>query len=259
MSENMVTEALVNKKTGEVVEIGLLKSPDEIMLDARDAARALENLIDSNKRKPVEFNGKRYLEFPHWQTVAKFYHTTAATGRAEFVEMGGVKGFKARGEVFDEKTGSVVGYAEAYCMTDEPNWKHKPLFQLASMAQTRAACKALSNKYRYVAIVAGYEPTPAEEADMSAERSLRAPQEIIKPEIELGDPSPLVADDESRGPKISDKQRKMLFARWKKANIPDEMARLYMKEHFGKEHSGDLSWNELDKMLKWIEGYQTGN
>lgn len=256
MSENIVTEALVNKKTGEVVEIGLQKSPDEIMLDARNAARALENLIESNKRKPVEFGGKRYLEYPHWQTIAKFYHTTAATGRAEFVEMGELKGFKARGEIFDEKTGSIVGYAEAYCMTDEPNWKHKPLFQLASMAQTRAACKALSNKYRYVAIVAGYEPTPAEEADMSAERNLRAPQE--KPqEIEMGSPPPLVAADGIQT--ISDKQRKMLFARWKKAEIPDEMARVYMKEHFGKEHSGDLTWSELDKMLKWIEGYQTGN
>lgn len=248
MSENIVTEALVNKKTGEVIEIGLQKSPSEIMVDASSAAQALEKLIESNKRKPLEFNGKRYLEYPHWQTIAKFYHTSAATGEAVFVELGGVKGFKARGQIFDDKTGQLVGGAEAYCMTDEPNWKHKPLFQLASQAQTRAACKALSNKYRYVAIVAGYEPTPGEEMDMTQERGLQAPKEKI---IEMSSPPPAAA----AGPVITEKQRKLLFARLRNANIPDVISKAYMKEVFGKEHSGDLNVTELDKILKWIEAY----
>jgi hypothetical protein len=40
-----------------------------------------------------------------------------------------------------------------------------PLFQLASMAQTRAAAKALRNVLSWVAVLAGYKPTPAEELD----------------------------------------------------------------------------------------------
>jgi hypothetical protein len=38
-----------------------------------------------------------------------------------------------------------------------------PLFQLASMAQTRAAAKAMRNVLSWVAVLAGYRPTPAEE------------------------------------------------------------------------------------------------
>lgn len=253
MSENIVTEALVNKKTGEVIEIGLQKSPDEIMMDASGAAKALQKLIDSNKRKPLEFNGKAYLEYPHWQTIAKFYHTTAATGEALFVDIAGVKGFKARAQILDEKTGAIVGYAEAYCMTDEPNWKHKPLFQLASMAQTRAASKALSNKYRYVAIVAGYEPTPAEEADMSMEKNLRAPKEK-EPVIELGD---MPAVDAMTGePLITDKQRKMLFARTRSIGISEDELKAFMWSKFEIEHSKDLTRPQFDVVLKWVDGWR---
>ena len=38
-----------------------------------------------------------------------------------------------------------------------------PLFQLRSMAQTRAAAKALRNALAWVVVLAGYKPTPAEE------------------------------------------------------------------------------------------------
>ena len=40
-----------------------------------------------------------------------------------------------------------------------------PLFQLASMAQTRANAKALRNVLSWVVVLAGYKPTPAEEMD----------------------------------------------------------------------------------------------
>jgi len=40
-----------------------------------------------------------------------------------------------------------------------------PLFQLASMAQTRALAKALRNVLSWVVVLAGYKPTPSEEMD----------------------------------------------------------------------------------------------
>lgn len=249
--EMIVSEALVNKRTGEVIEIGLQKTPEEIMLDAKTAAEALENLIKCNKRPPMEFNGKRHLEFPHWQTVAKFYHATVTTQDAEYLEIGGVKGFKAKAVVIDEKNGTIIGGAEAYCMADEGNWRSKPLYQLASMAQTRAACKALSNKYRYVAIVAGYEPTAAEEMDSSPERTIQPPREKT---VATG---PDTSSENSTKPNpeklISEKQRAMLYARWHAADIPDELARLFLKENFGLEHTSEMTRGQLDKMLKWID------
>lgn len=273
----MVTEALVNRQTGEVVEIGLQKTPDEIMMDAREAARALERVISSNKRKLVEFNGKQFLEFPHWQTIGKFFHTTAGTEEAEFVKLDGTVGFKATAKVIDEKTGLVVGTAEAYCMKDEPNWKTKPLFQLASMAQTRAASKALSNKYRYVAILAGYEPTPGEEVDMAVERNLRAPRQKApaasaeqaapeRAEIEFGESRPVEAEEEpatqaapaAMGALITDKQRKMLFAVARNAGISDEDMKAYLWATHSVKHTRDLSREQFSDVLSWVETYQTG-
>lgn len=43
-----------------------------------------------------------------------------------------------------------------------------PLFQLRSMAQTRAAAKALRNALAWVVVLAGYRPTPAEELPSEA-------------------------------------------------------------------------------------------
>lgn len=257
MNENVVTEALVNKKTGEVIEIGLQKSPDEIMVDASEAAKALERVISSNKRKLMEFNGKRFLEFPHWQTVGRFFHTTVETKDAEYIELpSGPKGFKAKAVVIDEKTGAVVGGAEAFCMSDEPNWKHKPLFQLASMAQTRAACKALSNKYRYVAILAGYEPTPAEETDMSMEKNLQAPKEKT-PEIPFGDAPELPPAALGGEPVITEKQRKMLFARCRDKAISEDVLKAFLWNRFELEHTNDLTRKEFDIVLKWVDEFRT--
>jgi hypothetical protein len=53
--------------------------------------------------------------------------------------------------------------AYGVCSSDEPNWRGKPEFQLASMAQTRAAGKVLRLLLGWVVTLAGYEPTPAEE------------------------------------------------------------------------------------------------
>jgi hypothetical protein len=50
-------------------------------------------------------------------------------------------------------------------MDDESKWSDKPLYQLRSMAQTRAQAKALRGVLAWVAVLAGYNPTPAEEMD----------------------------------------------------------------------------------------------
>lgn len=48
-----------------------------------------------------------------------------------------------------------------------------PMFQLRSMAQTRAASKVLSNVFRWVVQLAGYRGTPAEEIDGQIARERR--------------------------------------------------------------------------------------
>jgi hypothetical protein len=129
--------------------------------------------IMEKKEKKIFFNGKEYAEFSDLQVISDFFGLSVRTHDAQPVEIHGVKGFKAHADLVNAN-GIVVGGAEAYCMADEPNWSRKPLFQLASMAQTRAASKSISNRYRWVVAMAGYGTTPAEE--MTAETSHSAPQ-----------------------------------------------------------------------------------
>jgi hypothetical protein len=49
-----------------------------------------------------------------------------------------------------------------------------PLFQLSSMAQTRANAKALRNCLAWVVVLAGYKPTPAEELDATPAANRKA-------------------------------------------------------------------------------------
>jgi len=164
MEENIIYP--VEVKEGESSLRPLVQAPEIVLQEAQKAATALQRVV-ANKRKPVIFKGEQYLEFEDWQTVAKFYGLCTRSVEAVPVEIFGIKGAKARAEVIDLRTGMVVGGAEAYCMRDEENWKEKPWFQLASMAQTRAGAKALRNVLAWVVVLAGYRPTPAEELTSS--------------------------------------------------------------------------------------------
>jgi hypothetical protein len=164
-------------------QVGIF-NPEEQLDMAIRAAKALAKVI-AGKKKPVIINGETYLEFEDWQTLGQFDGVSVRTGDVEMVEINGVQGAKAKAYLVNNKIGEIIGGAEAYCMRDEEKWgtrpkyewqgegdKRKrvkvgdevvPWFQLASMAQTRAGSKALRNKESWIAVLAGYRPTPAEE------------------------------------------------------------------------------------------------
>lgn len=250
---------IVDKNAGEMA---LPPTPEDLLVAASEAAKALERVIQLNERPPIMFNGKRYLEFPHWMTIAKFYHVTVRTFDAIYAEIGGVAGFKAKAEAIDEKTGQIVGSAEAYCLRDEPNWKSKPTFQLASMAQTRAASKALSNKFRFVAIVAGYEGTPAEEmtADTVPQKQVIMPKKkgaMSLPEIdEASMRPPQKMSQEEFKTAIRPPESKFFAALHKAARehkLTNEQMKAAMKVLYGKDSSKDLTDKEAADLIKKIE------
>ena len=164
-------------------QIGVF-DPDAQLDMAIRAAKALNRVV-IQKKKPVIINGEQYLEFEDWQTLGQFDGVSVRTGEAEPVEINGVQGAKAKAFLYNNRTGELIGGAEAYCMRDEEKWGTRPKyewqgegdkrrrvkvgeevvpwFQLASMAQTRAGSKALRNKEAWVAVLGGYRPTPAEE------------------------------------------------------------------------------------------------
>lgn len=153
----------IDAQTGEEIHASLTlrEVPADTLAAAQRAASALQNVI-ARKKKPVVFNGEQYLEFEDWQTVGRFYGVTAKAVAVDTVTIVGVHGFKAVA-VAQLADGREISRAESLCMSDEQNWAHKPLYQLASMAQTRACAKALRNVLAWVVVLAGYRATPAEE------------------------------------------------------------------------------------------------
>lgn len=173
----------------------------------------------------VIFNGQQYIENDDWQFVSNFFGYAPKVVSTEFVQFGDTKGFKAIAELINEHTGLVVGRGEAICLDEEENWGPRtkyewqdvlvngqkvwdpkggknrtgsyrrervevgivttPMFQLMSMAETRACNKAMSNKLKWVVTLAGYAATPAEdmhEATMREEKEkpIELPVEIKK-------------------------------------------------------------------------------
>ena len=142
--------------------VELATTPEIATKEGLNAVTYLMKVLD-NKPNKVMINGKRHIEFDDWVLLGNFYGIDVQTGDAEPVEVFGVKGFKAKARVIKIENGLTIGGAEAYCMSNEKNWVNKPLFQLASMAQTRAGSKALANALRGFVALKGISGTPAEE------------------------------------------------------------------------------------------------
>jgi hypothetical protein len=175
---------LLQPLTGEVTatqDLVLARDPEAVLEEAMRAAKALQKVI-SGKAKPVKFNGEIYLEFEDWQTCGRFYGITAKVEHTTLIQLAdGTRGYEAHAVALYVPTGQVVSAADAMCLNDEDKWSHRakyewvngvrtkmgmepvPLFQLRSMAQTRACAKALRNVMAWVVVLAGYRPTPAEE------------------------------------------------------------------------------------------------
>lgn len=56
--------------------------------------------------------------------------------------------------------------------------------------------------------------------------------------------------------KISDKQRKLVYARWKAKNIPDDVMKDYLKDTYGIDSTADILKDWLDAVLEYIEHYK---
>lgn len=140
------------------------RSPSNEVAFGKKAADALMSIV-RDKKLARKFGGeKEHLFVEAWEILGQFAGLSAVINDAEPIEIDGIKGAKASAIILDGAQNK-VGAAIAYCMRDEGNWKNKPWFQLASMAQTRAVSKAFRIKLGWVAVLAGYSGTPAEEMD----------------------------------------------------------------------------------------------
>ena len=111
---------------------------------------------------------------------------------------------------------------------DEP----VPLFQLRSMAQTRANAKALKNRFAWIVVLAGYSATPAEE--MTTDDNPPPPPEEERPGMkapqEKQEGKSTIKDPDSPA---SDAQVKAISTLWGKLGFEDSMKYAYCSEAVG--------------------------
>jgi hypothetical protein len=150
------------------------RSPDELIAEGKIQATALMKVVKEAGLSKDLGGNKPHLEVEAWQTIGRFNgYLTDIVWTRPIVE-GGVKaGYEARAELVRIDDGVHVIGAEASCFFDEEierrdgtsykRWDED--YAVRSMAQTRAQSKLGRMAFAWVAVLAGYSGTPAEEME----------------------------------------------------------------------------------------------
>lgn len=153
------------QETKVAIREPLAITPAEIVENATTQAKLLMDIVEKTGCFQ-NIAGKKYLQVEAWETIGAFNRTHAETESIEpILKDGEVIGYNAKVQLW--KDGQVIGgaympcyFTENCCKGKEGDAKHKACM---SAAQTFATSKAYRMNYAYVAILAGYQPLPAEE------------------------------------------------------------------------------------------------
>jgi len=283
-----------------VGEVKLWRAPDAIVAEAKQAADALRRVIDGSDNKPIRFGDKEHLKHEHWEILGHFFGyctkiESTSPVRYELEDGTIVRGYQSAAQLLNERTGMIVGRGEAECLDNEGMWgevaeyewqdtfthdgrkvgrekvqvgtKPKPFFQLRSMAQTRASAKAFRHKLAWVAVLAGYSPTPEPEMTRSTGKQGNDP-EALPTEIKR---KPLTPSYESRAaatpatatpPRsvpsrtpsvINEGQARRFYALWKSAGKTRALVTDYLQENFGVDSDRKIPADRYKEACRWAE------
>lgn len=205
-----------------------------------------------------------HITVPLWRTLGALLprSITATTESTEQLP----NGFRARAAV-RTLDGTVLGYADAECTRAELQWSRAPSNAVMSMAQTRAQGKAFRSVLDFLVVLAGFNPTPAEEMPKDPEPAPDpAPNQSYEPHEPRKKGKPV--DDGRRARVFSriDDYKKVL-AHWREADpdyaaqleermkvVTDDDLRHSMYQRLFKAHRlDDLSPAQVDKFCAMID------
>lgn len=249
-----MTEELMYHSTSE---LSISRPPEEVLKEAHRAATALKDVVRQTKSM-IKIGKSEHLKCEAWQTLGHFYGLVGSIKATRFVQFGDVAGFEAVAELRNSR-GELVSTAEAMCLNDEERWRSRtkyewrgdeqvkvgeeavPLFQLRSMAQTRAISRVHANALRWVVVLAGYNPTPAEEVDntngVPVESAIAQPQRKSQ-----------AADV------ISEAQGKRLYAIGSQVHMTKEDMKTLIGR-WGYSHSKDIKRADYEAIVSAFERF----
>ena len=238
-------------------QVPAAQSPEAAVDYASRCARLLQTVVrTAGLAKRFRRDGREYLLHEAWQTIGRFYAAQAEVEWSRRVMDGDGRciGWEARAVVRGDD-GRIISAAESMCCRDEESWAKRPEYAIRSMAQTRAAAKALRQAFAWVAVLAGYAPTPAEEMD--------AEFVVVSPPDENPGPEPKPAAKEAPPPSqptvplATEQQRKAIWARLRAAGLDGARAKEFMSwalnvagiEELTKKYASAIL-DDLDKMVE---------
>jgi hypothetical protein len=142
--------------------------PDLIIAKAAGIAKVLKKVI-TDQKMAIRIGSSEYIKVEGWTTLGALLGVFPKVEYTrELTDGEGVsEGWEAAVVVVNSQ-GVEIGRAEAECLRAEKNWKGRDDFALRSMAQTRAMGKALRMPLGWIAVMSGFEATPAEEMPAQA-------------------------------------------------------------------------------------------
>jgi hypothetical protein len=143
--------------------------PDQLIEIATAKAKALAKVVKAQKLSN-KIGGREHVRVEGWELLGSLTGVFPVLEWSRPLE----NGWEARVEA-KTRSGEIVGAAEAMCTRDEKTWSTRDEYALRSMAQTRATSKALRQPLGFIMVLAGYDPTPADEMTSDGLPDLPAP------------------------------------------------------------------------------------
>lgn len=244
-------------------------NPGDVIEKATAVANTLTPIIEKSKLYN-NISGRKFVRAEGWTTMAAMLGVFPHMEYCRRLDREGETTYEAR-VVLRHLDGKEVGAGEALASSKENKPWSREEFSIKSMAQTRAIGKACRLSFSWVMALAGYESCPLEEIDSSMIKPsayrppITKPQPKQEPAIEFGDSAETVATEiVEESPhvekvqrvfngKISEKQQKYLFAKWRSAGGSVEQLKEELKKRYGIEHTKDMNRAQLDELLAHVE------
>jgi|HubBroStandDraft_2_1064218.scaffolds.fasta_scaffold00006_64 hypothetical protein len=137
--------------------------PKAAIKEAVDIANALAEIVTAQKLYTV-IKGKKYVWFEGWSIIGGMMGVVPVEEYVKEIP----QGYEAKIQLVRMRDKAIVGAASSIC-TRQGQWEKADEYAVRSMAITRAASKAYRLTYGWIIKLAGFDPTPVEEANVIAQ------------------------------------------------------------------------------------------
>lgn len=149
------------------------RTPAELIKKAKEIATLLKDIIIQRKLF-VKINDKPFVYCEAWTTMGAMLNVFPYTVWTRRME-GNDIAWESRVEL-RTLDGKVISAGEAMCSSAEAKWRDRDENMIRSMSQTRATSKSYRLPFAWIIVMAGYEPTPAEEMEGMGRVSKKQPK-----------------------------------------------------------------------------------